>query len=322
MAVKRILLSTYSLRIFDNTSTPVNLDNFNNEKNFHKFLDDFFLEVYKTIKKDALDSDKSTLHLKLKDKAIADSANRSIYGYLSSGIGGDKYTVIAEDEVEPAFEADPDKHITFRDLFFYIETPPQKDYAYFIMQRTKNLGGKKILERNLTKYLHEKSYLGFRAVLFNTLDKRVYNKMIEYGNLRKIDFIKRTIPGSMEEYYKNPNDEFSSKGTLVTTIQARVSLTNYWKNLVNSLYLAAGSNSKIELNGTDSYDEIDFVLEYNGKIKTFHIQNKNRTQPDIDVTSDVVFEGNSNEPTTDSLVEVSKELVRDVLSLKPNVQSN
>lgn len=322
MAFKRVLLSTYSLRIFDHTNTPVNLDNFNNEKNFYKFLDGFFLEVYKTIKKNPNISDKSTLHLKLKNKAITDNDNRSIYGYLSSGVGGDKFTVIAEDEIEPAFEADPDKHITFRDLFFYIETPPQKDYAYLIIQRTKSLGGKYILQSNLTKYLQEKSYLGFKAVIFNSLDKRVYNKMIEHGNLKKIDFIKRRIPNSMEEYYNNPSNEYSSKGTLTTTIQARVSLTTYWKNFVNALYLNSGTNSKLEISdGTENYDEIDFTLEYNGKIKTFHIQNQGRTQPDIDVTQDVDFPEGSNEPTTESLVKISQELVRDVLTLKPlNVQ--
>lgn len=317
MAVKRILLSTFTLRITDQTNTYVNLDNFNNDRNFYKFLNGFFDEVYKTVKQNPSLKDKSTLHLRLKNKIDTDETERSFSGYLSSGVRDDKYTVMADGVDEPAFEADPNKHVTFRDLFFYIETPPQKEYAHVIIQKTKMVGAKHLLQDTLTKYLRENHYYGFRAILLNSLDKRVYNKMMQYGNLKKIDLIKRTIPNSIDEYYQNTSKEYSSKGTLITSIQSRLSLTDYWKGFVDNLYNRSSKNSKIEIGGGEEYDEVDFVLEYNGKIKTFHVQHRSKTQPDIDVTSDVLYDEGTGEPTTESLINVSKDLVRDVLTLKP-----
>jgi len=49
--------------------------------------------------------------------------------------------------------------------------------------------------------------------------------------------------------------------------------------------------------------------------KTFYIKNRQRVQPDIDVTSSIEFENDI--PKTKSLVKNSKELIDDILNLAP-----
>jgi len=169
--------------------------------------------------------------------------------------------------------------------------------------------------KSLNLYLKEKGYSDYLVSITNLLNKRVYDTMMKSGNLKKIDFIKRSIPNTIDELYASPK-EYSSKGTLTTTVQSRTSLSDYWKNAIDKIFVGENKNSVIELNdGNDQVDEIEFELEFRGKIKTFHVMHKQKTQPDIDVTSDIVFV--DNQPTIESLVAASEDLVNDILTLKP-----
>lgn len=316
MKKKRTLLSTYTIRVYDDTSTVCQLDNFDGSTDFYDFLKKFVLEVYQNVKKGATDKDNATLHLTFDELPIHDDTTRTIYGFLSSGVGGDEFTVREQGTNISKYKSDPNSDVTFRDLFLYIQIPRDKDYGYVIIQKKRELGAKNLLNTAITAYLNEQERLRYKSQIYNALDGRVYQKMISEGNLKKINFIKRSLPSTMEELYDSTSEN-TSKGVLTTTLQAHGGLSEYWKSFVDGIYNKIKKNDKIELDGVgEKIDEMEFQLEYNGKIKTFHVRNTQRTLPDIDVTTDLTHDENGK-PTVDSLLDVSNNLVKDFLSLKP-----
>lgn len=313
---QKIYLSTYTLKVTDRQA-EVKLKNFNATEDFFDFFKDFMDEIYKNVKKTHSFKDRTVLHLTLDEPVKHDKAKRVFYGYISSGVGGDKYKVRAEGETEPAFEADPNKHVTFRNLFFFLQLPSDKTYGYLILQKKRDLGAKGLLEKALNLYFHEKGYKTFRASIYNLLNGRVFDRMMSEGNLKNIDFIRKTIPSTLEDLYERGLKK--EKGTLTTSISAPA-LGKYWKELVKDLYKKDYKESLIEIEGMDTLDEVEFELELKGKKKTFHVFSKTRTQPDVEVSDDLDFD--QNEPTTESLVRVSESLITDLLTLNPNVPTN
>jgi len=277
-------------------------------------------DVFANVKKSPSFKDNTSLHLALDERAISNSSTRTVYGHVSSGVGGDKFSVRIEGQTNTEFKSDPNIHITFRNLFFYLQLPRDKTYGYLIIQKKRDVGAKRLLEKALNKYLREQGYSQYVAKINYMLNGRVYDRMMSEGNLKNIDFIKKTIPATMEQFYSDgPNTE---KGTLTTSIRSPFSLSPYWKDYIDRLFKKEHRDSTIELlDGLDSFNEIEFELELNGKIKTFHVFDKGRTLPDVEVSTDLEFD-EFNEPTVESLVNVSSSLIDDMLTLKPNVRQN
>ncbi|MFD0794818.1 hypothetical protein ACFQZX_14420 [Mucilaginibacter litoreus] len=309
----KVFLATYSLKI-EHKKTATILSQFDGQKDFYDFLKKFLDEVFENVKATPSINDRSVLHLALDEPVKADLNKRALYGFLSSGVNEDKFIVREGDEKK--YISDPDKDITYRNLFFYIQLPIGKTSGYLIIQKKRDLGAKGLLTKSLNLFLREKGFNEYKLNASNLLNKRVYDTMMSKGRLKKIDFIKHSIPDTIEELYDNRNKVYTQRGTLTTTLKSRTSLSDYWKVLVHNIFIGKNQNSVIELNdGSDQVDEIEFELEFNGKIKTFHVQQKSRTQPDIDVTSDIKFQ--NNEPTIESLVEVAEGLIEEILTLKP-----
>jgi len=197
-----------------------------------------------------------------------------VYGFLSSGVGGDKFVVRSEGETESEFESDPQKHITFRNLFFYINIPYNSNQAYLVVQKRRDLGAKGSLYKALNLYLAEMGYgPDFHITISNLLNGRVYDKMMAFGNLKNVDLIRRKIPSSIEDFYNNGLE--TENGTLTTSIRSSSSLSDKWKSFIHNIYQGSYKNNTVELNGgQEEYDEIEFELEFKGKIKTFHVVSK------------------------------------------------
>ena len=141
--------------------------------------------------------------------------------------------------------------------------------------------------------------------------------MITDGNLKKIDFIKRRIPSSIEEYYRNGGTPEQIPGTLKTSMlsSSSGSLPQNFKMFVDNLFTNP-DRERIEIEGVDEdFDEVEFELELNGKRKTFYVMHRNRIQPDVDVTSQIEFT-EQGEPTLESLIQQSEELITDIIELR------
>ena len=317
MAQKNIYLSTFKLGIFEEKS-EVLLSKFNVNEDFFDFFKAFMDEIFANVHKSTSYKDRTILHLTLDEPVVADKDTRTFYGHISSGIGGDRFKVRTEGETETAFESDPEKHITFRNLFFYVQMPIDHKYGYLIIQKRRDLGAKILLEKALNKYFRDKGYNRFSATINNLLNGKVFEKMMNDGKLKNIDFIKNTIPSTLDEFQSKGLRK--EKGKLTTSISA-TSLGDYWKKLIKTIYKKQYTkDSLIEIEGLDNLDEVEFELELNGKRKTFHVLAKSRTLPDIEVSSDLSF--SNGEPTIQSLVKVSETLISDLLTLKIHVPAN
>lgn len=313
----RIFFSTYSIRLNDR-GTGVPFINFNGNEDFYDKLVEFTKQILSQFATAPSSAGLTTLHLTLDKPAVFDKDKRMIYGYLSSGISDEDYKVMDE-ENNLMFEGKRN-HRTFRKLFFYISLPLGQQYGYVIIQRKPSLGAKGILLNSINNYLQNLGYKNFKVSFSNMLNSRVYETMMKQGSLKRIDFIKHSLPATKEELIDNgPNTE---KGTITTSIQARGSLSPYWKQVVDELFKREYKDSVIELDDNiKDINEVEFELEFKGKKKTFHVLNRGRTQPDVEVTDEIEHD-EENIPEEESLAQVAQNLIDDILTLDKDVQEN
>lgn len=314
MSKSRIFFSTYSIRLNDR-GTGIPFKNFNGNEDFYDKLVDFTGDILSHFATAPSSAGVTTLHLTLDKPAVVLKESRVIYGYLSSGINDEDYKVI--DEQNNLLFEGKTNHRTFRKLFFYISLPLNQQYGYVIIQRKPSLGAKGILLRSINNYLHKLGYADFKVSFSNMLNNRVYETMMKQGSLKRIDFIKHSLPATKEELIENgPNTD---KGTITTSIQTRGSLSSYWKQVIDDLFKREYKDSIIELDDSlKDLNEVSFELEFKGKKKTFHVMNRTRTQPDVEVTDELELD-EGNIPLEESLANVAKNLIDDILTLDTNV---
>jgi hypothetical protein len=206
-------------------------------------------------------------------------------------------------------------HAAFRNLFFYIQIPTSKNRGALILQRKAKFGIKTILKESLSKYFKDQGFLQNRIQIDNILHGTIYRKMLNDGKLKKVEFIKKRIPATIEEYYRNGEEPIMIPGVLKTSMLSSTSLPNEYKRLLDDLFTNS-NNERVEISGIDEeFDEVEFELELNGKKKTFYIANRSRIQPDIDVTSKVVIVNGS--ATLASLITQSEELMDAIFNVRP-----
>lgn len=310
----RILLSTYILKIRDRQKNDQILSRFNGEDDFLRIMENYLNSIFQTILATADTRDTTAIHLTLDAPPHVNIENRSIHGFFSTGISGEQYDIKDVESRETIVEVQKN-HAAFRNIFFYLKIPTERDNGALILQRKAKFGIKTILKKTLNRYVKEQGYQNYTVYINNIVHGRVYETMITHGNLKKVDFIKRKLPSSIEAYYNNDLREDQIPGTLKTSMLSPTSLPQNYKNFVNNLFTNP-DRERIEIDGIDEdFDEIEFELELNGKRKTFYVKHKNRIQPDIDVTNDVEL-SEQGQPTTESLIRISDELIVDIIQLR------
>ena len=314
--MKRILLATYLINIENKKGEQQLLSKFNTRDDFLDFLDNFFSHIYQNIDNHKSQSGDSNLHLTLSNPHFREEDNRCIYGLISTGVSGEEYKMVNLETNDVEMEVN-ENHAAFKDLFFYFYIPKNKKSGYLVLQRRARYGAKILLTRGISSYLKKLGYMESNYRIGNILHDKVYRKMMEFGKLKQVDLIKKRIPNDLEKYIQNGEQPDDIKGSFITTFKSRSSLPQMWKNYLDKLFRNSTDKDRYLIDGLDSnYSEIDFKLELNGKSKTFHLVNKNRIQPDIDVTADVDLQ--NGVPTIASMVLQSRELIKDLLEV--NVQ--
>lgn len=258
----------------------------------------------------------TALHLTLDAPPTVDIENRRIYGYSSTGVSGEQYQIMDVETREEVLNVQRN-HAAFRNIFFYIKMPTIRDNGALILQRKAKFGIKTVFKKTINQYIKEQGYQNYTVLVNNIVHGRVYRRMITDGNLKKIDFIKRRIPSSIEEYYRNGGTPEQIPGTLKTSMLSTSagSLPQNFKRFVDNLFTNP-DRERIEIEGVDEdFDEVEFELELNGKRKTFYVIHRNRIQPDVDVTSQIEFT-EQGQPTLESLIQQSEELITDIIELR------
>ena len=314
---ERIFLSTFVVKVLDRDKHELILSRFNEAEDFFNTFRQFTEEIFVNMERQSDVNNTAILHLTLDSPATVIETERKIYGYFSSGISGEKFNIRDINTNETEMEVIPDRHGSFREIFFYLVVPIGRSIGYLILQRKSKFGIKTNLKKSLNRYIHDLGFTNCTVEINNLLNSHVYERMMHNGSLKKVDFIKRRIPNSIEQYINNNGNTFNTNGTMRVSISANSGLSDRWKDFVSNHFGNHNANTRIEIGGVDGeLDEMEFELELNGKKKTFHVVNQQRTQPDIDVTSNLVFE--NNEPTIASLISESQSLIDDMLEVRIN----
>lgn len=311
---ERILLSSYSIKIKNNKEYGY-LSAFNGVDDFYNIVEKFLDFILKNVNELIDKSGQHKIYLTLEEKPKFERVNRICYGYFSSGISGEDYRVKDLATNTTILNVNRANHASFRDVFFYFSIPRNKSLGYLILQRKSNFGIKTKVQPALNSFLQKEGYVGSYLSLHNIIHSSVYEKMMSLGKLKKVELVKRTIPKSLEEFVNNDQNYEETNGTFKTSFSSRISLPETYKSYIDNL-MNKVPNSTIEIDGLDdNFTELEFQLELNGKQKTFYIKNQHRVQPDIDVTNSTEFKNDI--PTLESLVQNSKEIIAEILTLIP-----
>lgn len=311
---EKILLASYGITIKFKKENAY-LSAFNSVDDFYPLLKKFLNYILTNINQLKDRSGNETIYLTLDQTPTFDDKRRICYGYFSSGISGDTYKVkeIATNEV--LIDVDRNNHASFRDVFFYFSIPYNKSQGYLILQRKTNFGIKTKLLPALNGFLAKEGYIENDLSLKNLIHISVYKQMMKLGKLKKVELVKNKIPNSLEEYLSNDENYLQRKGSFRTSFSSRSGLPENWKTAIDKL-MRKERNETVEIDGLDdSFSDLEFQLEMNGKQKTFYIKNQQKVQPDIDVTSNIEFVNGL--PTTESLVKNAEELIEEVIKIIP-----
>ena len=314
---ERILLATYVVKIYDNNKNQQVLSHFNGTDDFLTTFRLFTENIFQNINQLPDLSGNRTIHLTLEQPAITNEDNRYIYGYFSSGVGGERYRLVNTNTNETEMDVDT-HHAAFRNVFFYFYVPKNRNIGYLILQRKQHFGIKTKLIPAINSYIRQRGYYLYNVHINNLVHNSVYNRMMRDGNLKKVELVKRRIPRSLEAYIEGNEQLEEINGTYRSSFTSRTSLPQNWKDFIDRIFKQQNSeNATLDIQDLDeNINDLEFELELNGKKKTFYVVNRQRIQPDIDVTRNIEFV--NDEPSTDSLIAQAIELINEMLEITPN----
>lgn len=312
----RILLSTYTIRLINNSNKENQiLQRYNGQDDFLDFIKSFTDYIFQNTNELTDRTGTVKIHLTLDEQSKKVDDERCVYGLISSGIGGDKFKLVDLTNQTPTITAGKN-HVSFRDVFFYFYVPKNKDIGYLILQRKTNFGIKDRLKEALNSYMRSLGITHYQIILNNLIHEKVFKKMMDEGNLKKVDLIKKKIPSSIEEYVKNGVNPGEVKGKQRISFSSYGTLPGQWKeDILGFLKQPVNRDATLEVSGINEYEDIEFELELYGKRKTYYVKKQYKTQPDVDVTSSITFD-EDGDPLLDSLIATSKEMIEDFEILK------
>lgn len=223
---------------------------------------------------------------------------RTVHGFLHSGLSGEKGDVVDDQTGEDLYTME-DHHAKILPTYFFLHIPENRKDGYLILQKKSNYGIKNLLEAALEDYFN-KVGLNIMLEVNNFLVSLVFNKMLSIGRVYEMSFIKNSIEENIEDIYDRGNEHIRLPGKTTTKITTKYGFPI--KGLLKRLYHGNTTKDGMveipELN--ERYDEVDFEMDYNGSKKTFHMKNIKRTTPDFNVSEHIVFD-EKGLPTYDSL---------------------
>ncbi len=321
--MESVFLSTYKIRIKNRRlDGHAMMGLFNGKDDILPLINSFLLDIYTNPVQVGNEEEKNTfLNLTLKEPPTLLESERIIYGYFDAGISGQEINVKHRYTKKQVFNGDRDNHGLYRHIFFYIKLPFKSDSGYLILQRRSRFGIKSAFTHLLKKWIRQKGYQDTFININSVLSGSLFDRMLQNGNLKKINFIVNYIPNDVTDYYANNENPNLVGGSMTTTIQAKHGLPSGWVNFARKQYWREDRKTLVEFEGEEKeYEEIQFEIESNGRTKTFYANKKDRTVPDLDVTADVLKNVDTGEPLISSLLQKCEEIVKDTFEIKPDVQ--
>jgi len=317
----KVLLAVYGLSITRNTDTQITSD-FGNSIDLLKLFYEFADHVLKNEKKWPRANERTSV-LTCTNLPKIDDDEREVYGYFKAGRNGEAFTAgILDNENSEYIDYDNETHL-MREAFYYLYVPTRQKRAYLILQRSQSRGIKDLVRHFFVEFMALKGLHNYRLNFKNLISDKVFIHMMEHGHFKDVTVVKNKVPLNVDEVHDKRGKAVMGEGTVKVIYQAP-DLSSSWKEWALDTMrnkkmnmLDGDPRVKIHLGGEDDLvNEVSFRIELRKKYKTFHLVNKKRTQPDMDVTESVDV-GPDGRLLIKDMVKQCRELVNDV-NLKLN----
>lgn len=170
---------------------------------------------------------------------------------------------------------------------------------------------KNILENSFNDFLNMKGFLDYKISLEYASDYNLLNRLIELGELKEIKLITNNVLSSFQEQLEGV-EGINNSGVFEQILKFnKTSRVENFKHPLLNLYRTNYKDYEQVQILNNLYDEVSFVIMLNGLSKTFYVKNKSKIRSDIDVTELIEF--TDGEPTVDSLLKTSWNLIQSIL---------
>ena len=188
-----------------------------------------------------------------------------------------------------------------KDFFYLIHVPKKSKYGYLIVEKKENHGVKQIFEKAFNSFMKSKGVSDYYLQLKQAPPRYFISNFLKHGCLKEFRLINGNEVqddlvldlGKQERIFKQKvgsKEEKELKEILV--------------ELFNSL---SSTSERVPFLNMGEFEEVVFVLEYEGVSKTFYIKNQEKIRSNINVTSLIEFY--DGEPVIESLIRISMSLI-------------
>ena len=297
-----INLNIYRFELLNKIKEQQVLSFYNEEEDFLNTMDDFLSYIYKNIR-DYHDSQGKYRTFTLSNPQKKNEEKRIISGYLDSAYTGEKGKIKDRNTNNIKFNVDQNDLFS-RDFFFLIYVPKGGKSGFLIVQRKENHGVKSIFESAFNNFMRSKGVSNFTLLLKQAPPRFFIQNFLKNGRLKEFKLIDSNINNEFtDERFDFGKEERTFK------VNKKSNHSNILKNVLIELYDSFNDeDDKIHFLNKGTFEEISFLLEYNGTTKTFYIRNKEKIRSNIDVSNQIDYL--NGEPSISSLVKVSLEILK------------
>lgn len=292
-----INFNIYRFELLNKIKEQQVLSFYNEEEDLLNTMGDFLGYIYTNIR-DYRDTQGRFRTFTLSSPIKKNFNKRFISGYFDSSYTGERVKIKDRKTNLTKFNVDQ-KDLISRDFFFLINVPKGSKFGFLIVQRKENHGVKLIFETAFNNFMRAKGVSNFSLLLKQAPPRFFIKNFLLNGKLKEFKLI--DSEGNQEF-----SDEKFNLGRQERTfkIDRKVQESNMLKDVLIELYDSFDRQmEKINFVNKGMFDEITFVLEFNGATKTFYIRNREKIRSNIDVSDQINYV--DGEPSNISMVKAA-----------------
>lgn len=299
---RKIGFHTYSVRIHEQYKrTYETLSALRGEIDFLKLLYDDM----KTIQ-DSQQNNESSEQLACLRKI--DRHDRHLTGLIEAGHYGETANIVHSKSGKVVHRQATDE-ASLLPFFFRLVVPSGRDQGLLILQRDNRVQAKQMF-RSIVIPILQKFDENFRCEIEPIMNRETFEKLVGGGEVQQIKFIRMSIPEDFADAYDKGRHE--TEGSMELVIKARRGRgLPMRKRLIDWMKSDASVRDQFRVPGLEfEYDTVKADLRI-GKSKRTLDFGKRLSNPIIDLTDEVKFDGKSGHPTYSSLLEETAKLADD-----------
>jgi hypothetical protein len=156
-----------------------------------------------------------------------------------------------------------------------------------------------IIENAFNSFMFYKGVSNYKLELRHAPSRYYLKNFLNMGEVKEVKLINENVESSIMNLQREERVLKFKKEDAFSTIVKTFLLNLYGEDIPD--------NHKISFLNLGEYDEISFVLTFNGSSKTFYIKRKDKIRSNIDVSNLIDFDNGS--PDIFSLIKISLEII-------------